>query len=516
MGDNIGIRNVKLGALFSYLLIILNSAYALVITPFVLGTLGEAEYGVYKTIASLSSSLMVLDLGIGGTATRYIAKYKAEKKEKDIESFVSMIIGEAIIMIGVVIVLCCFLFFALPSVYKRGLDSTQIALARKLFVILSINILFHLIENVFYGILAGYNRFAFSNGTKLLRILLRVVLIYVVLFFFKSSIALVLIDLVLTILLILVEYFYIRWSISIKLSVTIGNWDKAVFSESFKYTGLMFLTSIAAQVNSNLDNVVIGSILGATFVAIYSMALTIYAMFENLSTAISGVMLPTITNSLNKDPTGGEAQRIVISAGRIQFMLLGAVYGGFIVLGKDFIHLWLGDGFEDVYPIAIILMTPSLLSLCINVCLSILRAKKLLGFRTMVMTGVTILNAIITIVGVKLSGYYAAAVGTCISVLLGSVILMCMYYQKKLNMNMWLVYKLILKKSWICILCSSLITFFCATYIRGTWINLLIDIVVFLITYSIFLLVFGFNKNEREQAKIVLKKIHIKEKRRDD
>ena len=499
------IHNVKLGAIFSYALIILNSAYALVITPYILGVLGEPEYGVYKTIAALSSSLMVLDMGIGGTATRYIAKYIAKEEENEIESFVSMIIGEAIILIGIVAIACSVLFFILPLLYRNGLDSSQITLAKKLFIILSINILFHLLENVFYGILAGYNRFSFSNGVKLLRILLRIVCIYIILHFYRSSIALVIIDLLLTLLLIIIDIIYVLWNIKITLRVSFGNWDKTVFYESFKYTGLMFLTSIAAQVNNNLDNVVIGSILGATFVAIYSMALTIYAMFENLSTAISGVMLPIITKALNDDPTGCKAQSIVISAGRIQFILLGAVYGGFIVLGKDFIHLWLGNGFEDVYSIAIILMTPSVLSLCINVCLSILRAKNMLGFRTIVMTGVTILNAIITVVGVNLTGYYAAAVGTSISVLLGSVIIMCIYYYRKLNISMLPVYSKIFQKSWICILISSVITHFCSKKINGTWINLLINIIVFLIIYSILLLTFGFNQSEKKQVKMILK-----------
>ena len=50
-------KQVKYGALLSYILIVLNSIYGLVIMPFVLGTIGESEYGVYKTIGSLASSV---------------------------------------------------------------------------------------------------------------------------------------------------------------------------------------------------------------------------------------------------------------------------------------------------------------------------------------------------------------------------------------------------------------------------------------------------------------------------
>ena len=60
-------KEVKLGALLSYILIICNSVYGMVIAPYMLSMLGNAEYGVYKTIGSLTASMVVLDLGIGGT-----------------------------------------------------------------------------------------------------------------------------------------------------------------------------------------------------------------------------------------------------------------------------------------------------------------------------------------------------------------------------------------------------------------------------------------------------------------
>ena len=83
-------NEVKWGAILSYVLIFLNAAYGLFLTPYILGQIGEASYGVYKTISAFTSSLMVLDLGLGGTMMRYIAKYRADKEEKKIPNFISM------------------------------------------------------------------------------------------------------------------------------------------------------------------------------------------------------------------------------------------------------------------------------------------------------------------------------------------------------------------------------------------------------------------------------------------
>ena len=142
------LNNVKIGAIFSYILIILNSAYALVITPYIIGTLGNVEFGVYKTIASLSSSLMVLDLGIGGTGIRYIAKFKADKQDSKIPPFVSMLLGEAIILISIILITCFGTYLAIPTIYKEGLDAQQINLAKQLFFIMTWNMCFHVAENV--------------------------------------------------------------------------------------------------------------------------------------------------------------------------------------------------------------------------------------------------------------------------------------------------------------------------------------------------------------------------------
>ncbi len=57
-------KQVKYGALLSYFLIIVNTVYGLIMTPYIVSSLGEGQYGVYKIVASISASVAVLDLGM--------------------------------------------------------------------------------------------------------------------------------------------------------------------------------------------------------------------------------------------------------------------------------------------------------------------------------------------------------------------------------------------------------------------------------------------------------------------
>ena len=140
-GSSSGAKQVKIGVLLSYLLIIINTLYGLFMTPFFIGQLGEAEYGVYKTISSFSASLMVLDLGMGSTVMRYISKYRASKEEEKIPNFMAMMLVQAAVLCGVVGLVSVGCFFALDPMYSATFTAAEIVKAKQLFVLFIISML---------------------------------------------------------------------------------------------------------------------------------------------------------------------------------------------------------------------------------------------------------------------------------------------------------------------------------------------------------------------------------------
>lgn len=494
---------IKLGVIISYVLILLNTLYGLFITPYIIGSLGDAEYGVYKTISALGASLMVLDLGIGSTVMRYISKYRAAKEEEKIPNFLAMMLIQAGVLCTGVLAVGCVMFFFIDPMYSKTFTDAQITKAQLLFVVLLLNMALHVIQNVFNGIITGCNRMIFGNGIKLIRLLARIVLLVVLLAFFSDSLVIVLLDLALTAIFLLIEIFYVLFKLKIRIRFT--HWEKSLFFESGKYTLMMFLTSIAAQVNNNLDNVLIGALSGASYVTVYSMGLMIFAMYENLSTSISGVMLPTVTNLLHEEDGMRKVTDLVVQAGRVQFMLLGAAVVGFAVIGKEFLMLWLGEGFEDVYIITLILMIPSLFELCVNVCLSILRAKNMLTFRTAILFASTGLNAVVTVVAVSCWSYIGAALGTAASFIIGSLIIMNIYYYKKLKLPMLKIYGRIVHKIWLCLALAGGALFLSSRFLHGNLWTFLANVLVFCAVYAATLLLFGLDKKEMMHIPVLKK-----------
>lgn len=485
---------VKLGVILSYALILCNTLYGLFVTPYIIDCLGDAEYGVYKTISALTASLMILDLGIGSTVMRYVSKYKASGQQDRIPNFIAMMLIQAAILCIGILAVGIVLFALLPTIYAKTFSDTQISQAQVLFSILILNMALHVIQNTVNGVITGSNRFIFGNGVKLARLAMRILLITLLLTFFKNAIVIALVDLGLTVLFLLIESAYALFALKVRVRFT--HWDRSLFFESGKYTLLMFLTSIVAQVNNNLDNVIIGALSGAEFVTVYSMGLLIFAMYENLSTSVSGVMLPTVSNLLEQDNAHEKIVRLIVQAGRVQFSLLGAAVIGFACLGKEFLRLWLGEGFEDVYIITLILMIPSLFELCVNVCLSVLRAKNMLTFRTVTLICTTVLNAIITVVSVSFWSYIGAAIGTAVSFVVGSLIIMNVYYKKKLNLPMLKIYGRIFHKIWICLALSGGVLFLSSRFISGSILAFLLNVLIFLAVYAATMLLFGLERSE--------------------
>lgn len=491
----INTREMKSGATLAYVLMLCNALYGLFLTPYIVGTVGQAEYGVYKTISALSSSVMVLDMGMGSTIMRYVARYRAFREEEKIPNLLAMICVQAAIVIAVVAAVCAGLYSQLDRIYAAGLTGEELLLAKRLFLVLSAGILLHIAENLVNGMITGYNRFTFGNGIKVLRLLARVLLLVIFLRVYQSAMTLVCVDVIVTLVFLAVEIIYLRARLHVR--IRLEHWERPLFRETFRYTVLMFITAVISQVNSNLDNVVIGALDGSASVAVYSIGLLLFEMFGNVSTSISGVMLPTVTEILRDDPKYEKIYRFVVRTGRIQFLLLGAVLVGFICIGRDFIHIWLGDGYRDVYLIAIILMAPAMLELVVNVCLSILRAQNLLAFRTGVLAATTCLNAVITYFGVKYWSYYAAALGTALSYILGSVVVMNLYYHKKFGFPILKMFREIFSGIWLCLLLAGGALFAAAQFLHGSYGAVLLDIGVFCAVYAAALMLFGLRPEER-------------------
>ena len=73
-------NQIKLGAILSYFALGVNILTGLFFTPWVINSIGRANYGLF-TLALSVITLFVFDFGLSGAVTRFVAKFLAEGRQ---------------------------------------------------------------------------------------------------------------------------------------------------------------------------------------------------------------------------------------------------------------------------------------------------------------------------------------------------------------------------------------------------------------------------------------------------
>ena len=160
----------KKGVILSYILMLFEVLSTLLLTPLIIRTLGQAEYGVYRLAVSITGYLLLLDLGIGNSVIRYIAKYRATNDHVSECKFlgVSIIYYIIVALFSGIVGWLLIIFF--PIIFSTGLSVFEVELGKKLLIITILNIIITLTTTVFNNVIIAYEKFGVSKGFSIFQI----------------------------------------------------------------------------------------------------------------------------------------------------------------------------------------------------------------------------------------------------------------------------------------------------------------------------------------------------------
>ena len=141
-------KEVKYGAILSYILVIANTVYGFIVSPYMLSTLGNSEFGVYKSIGSMATSIMVLDVGIGATVQRYVAKFRAEGNSQLVGNYAGMGLMVSGGINVLVLLVCGGLYLSLDKLYGASFSPSELKTAHHIFALFALQMALHIFENV--------------------------------------------------------------------------------------------------------------------------------------------------------------------------------------------------------------------------------------------------------------------------------------------------------------------------------------------------------------------------------
>lgn len=499
------IKSKKFAIIVSYLMILVNTLSNLILTPLYLRFLGIEMYGLYQMVYSVAHYIMILDFGISTTMVRYISMYHAKDDYQSEQNFSAHCLGivfTVIIMVAIIgIVINSLLLQIYPSI-----TIGEAPIAHTIFTIMIITIALTIVEHYLHGIIMSYEHFSVVKIVALLKIIFKIILTVIMLLMGMDVISIVFADLVVSIFSILVLSIYSFKILQFKIKFV--HFDKILIASVFSFMFAIFLQSVVSYVNNVVDKTILGIMTTKKDVAVYSVALAFITLFNSLPSAISGVFLPKATNLVTNVADRKKLTDFVVRPGRYQFMICGAVIAGFIVFGKEFIALWAGDNTIIAWYVALIIMIPNTIPLIENTIISILDAKKKRLFRSIVLFAISIINVVISILLVKRHGMIGAPVGTAFAYIVGYGLVLNIYYDRIIGINIIEMFKKIFSRIWICIIFATAIVMpLNVIFNIYSWTTLFIKAIIFCIAYVILLIIFGFNTEEKKDVFTIVKKI---------
>ena len=499
----------KAGVMLSYINMLLHMGISIFFTPFLVSTLGDAEYGVYRIVQSFAGQLSIMTFGVCSIVTRNVAFFDAQNKPKEKENFLFMALCISAVMAVLVGIAGSVLYSVTDNVFAQSLTAQEISTAKVLVLILVINTIFVVLNDGFTGMIIGHERFFVARGIKTVRLVLRVVLLVVLLSLGFKSVVIVATDLALSVLCFTFEVLYCF--LVLKEKVRFHYFDKELFKTSVVFSFAVLFQALINQANQNMDSTILGIMTSPEIVTMYSLALTLYTTYNSFSITISTVFIPQATRMVATNATSEELTDLVAYTGRYGLMFAGLILTGFALFGKEFLTLWMGPGYERAYVVALILMIPMTIPLAQNTCECILDAKLKRMSQSLILLTSAVINVFVSVALIPHVGYLGAAIGTATSVILGNIIMMNIFYHRSIKLKIGRMFKKIFHKLLFCIIGAYTIGIPVSmiTLPLPTLISFVVKIGIYVVIYGLLLYFGGMNDGEKRQVTSILRKLHI-------
>lgn len=352
-------RQIAFGGILSYLLIILNIFLGLIYIPWIVNTIGNSSYGLY-TLATSLIALFLYDLGMSSAVTRFIANYRVENKVRCINEIVCIALKVYAGIILIIAVILGITFFYLDDIYIN-LTSNEISTLKIVFLIASIFVVLSFPVNVFNGILSAYEKYVAIKCADLLNRVLTTMFTIVALYNGGGVITLVFINGFFNFITLIVKVIATRVLTPVKFFNY--NSEKSIkYRDVFSFTSWITINSLAQQMVFNFIPSILAITLNTFSITLFSFARVIEGHVYTISDAINGLFLPSVSRIVvgsNNDAKG--VLPLMIKIGRLNLSIMGLLLLGFTVLGREFVSLWLGDMYYDVYYCALVICWPYIL-----------------------------------------------------------------------------------------------------------------------------------------------------------
>ena len=481
------------GAIISYVAIFLNITITFFYTPWMIRQIGMSDYGLYSLVGTFIF-YFIIDFGLSGAITRFIAKYRAERNQRQVEKMLGLT-TKVYLGIDAVILLVLFVcYFFLKDIFT-GLTPEEIDKLRGLYVVAGFFSVISFVWHPMNGAMMAYEYFVENKLVDMCHKVGTVLLIVLALMFNGGVYELVFITGAVGFLSSLLKFIIFKRKSHIQI-----NWQYSNHAELKNLMGFsmwVFLTSMAQRFRLTMMPTILGILTNSTEISIFALGMTIEAMIYTLSSALNGLFLPKVTRMIHNQEGSRALTDLMIRVGRLQLYIIALILCGFWMAGRPFLQLWVGENFTMSYYVVILLNVTNIVSLTQHIAGDVVYAENKVRFTATL----TIVSSALSLVGSVILAPRYGAVGCAASFCLAmtvNLVWLNVFYKKNLNIEVGRFFRECHGRILPLILLVSVV-FISLQYVfvLDEWIKLIGYIVVYVVVYVLILFVFLLNQEER-------------------
>ncbi len=315
---------------------------AFALTPFILHTLGQTDYGIWTLIMSLTGYYGLLDFGLSAGLTQYLTRYLANRDVGGLNrtassGFFALSFCGALVLIGSGV-----LALTVDSLFKIPQTS-----ASEVTLVIAINGLSIALQFAFFtfsAVFTATQRFDLSNGVG---IATRIFSALLTVWSLRRGYGLVGLSAVVAAT-NLTDYIC-RWLIATRwlvpeLKISRAAVSRESIKEVLSFGVWNFALASGARLISYTDSLIIAAYLPVAAIAPFAIAANLRNYFEEIFVRVGFVFYPAAAELDAKADRDGLRSLYLVSS---KVMFLGAISCGMIAVtwAQSFFRLWLGAEF---------------------------------------------------------------------------------------------------------------------------------------------------------------------------
>jgi O-antigen/teichoic acid export membrane protein len=431
-------RILMTGVLMSWTAFAVSVIVSFFLSPFVVHRLGNIAYGVWVLANSSIAYMALLDLGMRGAVTHFVAKHQARGEHLESSRAVSVALAFRT-MISLAVIVASLILAAFAAKIFR-IPSNMWTAAQWAIVISGFNLSFSLIVGVFGGVLTALQRFGMANGLAIAQTLISAGGTVWVLNRGYGIVSLAILQLTVALILGIATIIVCR-RVYPELRLGFRILDRSFLPELWRYSFYLFLIAATGQVIYYTDNLIVGAFLSAEAVTFYAIGGRFIAYLGELGASLAQTFMPVASNLAAQDQRD-QLRRLLIHGTRAALLVSLSVGGALFFRSSTFIGLWMGQQYAQ--PSGHVLRILLLSTLAIagnrvggNIVLGLGKHKPFALWQSWE----AVANLTLSIYLVRKIGIDGVAWGTVLPSLVSQIVLWPRYLSKLLGLTVWTYFR---------------------------------------------------------------------------